>query len=458
MKYQLDKNLQDKSNFHRHFHKPTGRYHSSHFQHSTSNAKQELHYKENWIKILISITLTIISLQASITFNSDLHFHTLSLSLHLPLVFPVDKMMWCAINDQKSAFHFCNHQKDFSISPTKLAAFDLDGTCIRTISGKPFPTNYNDWQWWHPGVPQALQQLYNDGYSLAIFTNQAGHSADPFPIQQKIEKILLSLSLPIDVFVSTGCDYWRKPMLGMWEYASKNRFPNLLIHDSFFVGDAAGRLNDHSDFDRKFALNIGIKFIVPETFFLNQPISIPSLTFNPAIYSNKQEREELHFNSPSIVLLIGQVNYFPTDSPSSHLIEFGIQSKESFFKARKPTKQLVRSHFTSNPNTTIVLFDAISGFATIDKRIPYCQLAKELSIPIYFVVLIDCLNDLFCHWYLNFISYKQNDLQFIFCNKKEVFKKTNEFVSSYQKPTIETEPVDQIYFYSYSTNESIVYF
>lgn len=34
--------------------------------------------------------------------------------------------------------------------------------------------------------------------------------------------------------------------------------------ESYFVGDAAGRPNDHSGTDRKWAMNAGIKFYTPE--------------------------------------------------------------------------------------------------------------------------------------------------------------------------------------------------
>jgi len=33
---------------------------------------------------------------------------------------------------------------------------------------------------------------------------------------------------------------------------------------AFFVGDAAGRIRDHSASDRKFALNVGIQFHTPQ--------------------------------------------------------------------------------------------------------------------------------------------------------------------------------------------------
>jgi len=42
-----------------------------------------------------------------------------------------------------------------------------------------------------------------------------------------------------------------------------------------FIGDAAGRSKlgnrkaDHSDFDHKFAINVGLTFKTPEMFFLN---------------------------------------------------------------------------------------------------------------------------------------------------------------------------------------------
>ena len=36
------------------------------------------------------------------------------------------------------------------------------------------------------------------------------------------------------------------------------------IAESYFVGDAAGRPNDHSGTDRKWAMNAGLKFYTPE--------------------------------------------------------------------------------------------------------------------------------------------------------------------------------------------------
>jgi bifunctional polynucleotide phosphatase/kinase len=39
---------------------------------------------------------------------------------------------------------------------------------------------------------------------------------------------------------------------------------NVSQETAFFVGNAAGRRNDHSSSDRKFASNVGMQFYTPE--------------------------------------------------------------------------------------------------------------------------------------------------------------------------------------------------
>ena len=73
------------------------------------------------------------------------------------------------------------------LATKKVAAFDLDGTLIKTKSGNTFPRDRNDWKIWHSTVTQTLRTLHDEGfvalnnrapiignrYSIIIFTNQA---------------------------------------------------------------------------------------------------------------------------------------------------------------------------------------------------------------------------------------------------------------------------------------------
>lgn len=72
-------------------------------------------------------------------------------------------------------------------------------------------------------------------------------------------------------------DFFRKPETGMWYQLIKDineMGPEIDFDKSFFVGDAAGRKNDFSDSDRKFARTLNLQFFTPEEFFIDQPLKI----------------------------------------------------------------------------------------------------------------------------------------------------------------------------------------
>lgn len=97
----------------------------------------------------------------------------------------------------------------------------------------------------------------------------------------------------MDFICALDNDLWRKPRVAMWELLHTCRCPTVqwnppsirsvsnsgattgdLADVSLYVGDAAGRPKDgtrpkdFSDSDLKFALNLGVAFQTPETFFL----------------------------------------------------------------------------------------------------------------------------------------------------------------------------------------------
>ncbi|KAG5735527.1 Bifunctional polynucleotide phosphatase/kinase [Termitomyces sp. T112] len=176
----------------------------------------------------------------------------------------------------RSCLHGINHHPTPS---TKVAAFDLDGTLIKSNYGsgsKPSKT----WEWWRAGVPAKLKEVADSGYAVVIISNQALKPQALKMWKAKIPLIAAALpNVPFRLFAATAKDGFRKPMPGMWtELVRIFREDGFEIDrvQSLFVGDAAGRQyignkHDFSSTDRKWALNIDIPFFTPEEYFLNLP-------------------------------------------------------------------------------------------------------------------------------------------------------------------------------------------
>ena len=167
----------------------------------------------------------------------------------------------------------------------KVYSFDLDSTLCVTKSGNTFRKDANDWKYWHTSVPTKLTEFYNQGYRIVIFSNQLGISQGKVSkavVLGQFDNLQKDMKIPIDMFISTHSDIYRKPSTGLWdlfvEKALGGKQPPL--SECIFVGDAAGRAaksgqisgkKDHSCSDRKFAINIGMPFKTPEEFFLGNP-------------------------------------------------------------------------------------------------------------------------------------------------------------------------------------------
>uniref|UniRef100_A0A4W4HJQ6 PNK FHA domain-containing protein n=1 Tax=Electrophorus electricus TaxID=8005 RepID=A0A4W4HJQ6_ELEEL len=178
----------------------------------------------------------------------------------------------------------------------KRTGFDIDGCIITTKSGKVFPTSPDDWRILFPEIQPKLATLLKEGLKVVFFTNQMGIARGklrPEVFKAKVEDILQTLNLPVQVFVATGPGIYRKPVIGMWEHLCEKANGGVTVDksQSFYVGDAAGRpvnwapgkkKKDFSCSDRLFALNIGVNFYTPEEFFLgwkSAPFNLP--TFDP---------------------------------------------------------------------------------------------------------------------------------------------------------------------------------
>lgn len=162
----------------------------------------------------------------------------------------------------------------------KVGAYDMDGTLIATRSGKVFPTDIYDWKIAGGTVVPTLKSKHNDGFKIVIFTNQAGVSSNKTAvpdIKKKIANVIEGLGIPVQAFIATGDNFFRKPMIGMWQALCehKNNGVPIDVNRSYFVGDAAGRpenklmkrKKDHSCVDRLLALNVGLEFFTNDEHF-----------------------------------------------------------------------------------------------------------------------------------------------------------------------------------------------
>ena len=172
---------------------------------------------------------------------------------------------------------------DPSCAPNaNVAAFDLDDTLQKTRSGRPgyAVSELDDFVFWSPGVADALRSVHARGHAVVIFSNQGGvkgaldgKRADV--VRRRVDALAKRLGVPLHFFCGTqkGAEKdprgYRKPETGAWRYFETkcNGGVAIDLKTSYYVGDAAGRPQDHSDSDAAFARNVGVRFFTPEAFF-----------------------------------------------------------------------------------------------------------------------------------------------------------------------------------------------
>ncbi|CAB1100226.1 unnamed protein product [Ectocarpus sp. CCAP 1310/34] len=193
---------------------------------------------------------------------------------------------------------------DRSRVSTHIVAFDMDGTLIKTKSGKRFGDAADDWQLWNGKIPTVLRKWHDRGYKVAIISNQMGvgtGKVDPRMLKAKVRSVVKALGIPVEAYLACRDDYYRKPRPGCWEMVSTSYNGGLDVEKAacLYVGDAAGRpkqgthKKDFSAGDLKLALNAKIPFQTPEQFFMRSttPIhknrSLAMLGFDPSTLLGK---------------------------------------------------------------------------------------------------------------------------------------------------------------------------
>jgi bifunctional polynucleotide phosphatase/kinase len=148
---------------------------------------------------------------------------------------------------------------------SKICFLDLDGTLIKTASGKQFPKDTNDWEFIKE-TAKFIKLKKLKGFKIILVTNQAGISrgyVDHDEFKKKLIAIQEDLNLYFDkTFVATSLNSrYRKPKSKQLELDLKKEGIVIDKDNSMMIGDAGGGKRDFSDSDLEFAKSLNIDFI-----------------------------------------------------------------------------------------------------------------------------------------------------------------------------------------------------
>ncbi len=155
----------------------------------------------------------------------------------------------------------------------KVLFADLDGTLIRTRSGKTFPEGIWDVDF-KMDVLAAIKSLQPE--YVIIVTNQGGVEKG-FMSEDKLETKLRYVEEAINEYTHITCGYSyctsndpsnprRKPNVGMLEEWRPTIIHSFDKSEMLMIGDASGKEGQFSDSDKKTAETFGIDYMDVEDF------------------------------------------------------------------------------------------------------------------------------------------------------------------------------------------------
>ena len=260
----------------------------------------------------------------------------------------------------------------------KMIGLDYDWTLVNPKGGATFPTHIDDWEWFSSTVPSKLKEYYDDGYMLAIFTNQS----KPWKCDQ-IKLVMKSLNIPMFIVIARVKSEY-KPNTILFD----TLFQNNIIDKSksFFIGDALGRQTDFADSDKVFAENIGIQYFPPEKIFM----------------INKHELYDISSiklkDPPEVIIMMG----YPGSGKTTVANEICNDKQYLHIKGddyKSNTPKMLKAALDYIQSKKSFVFDATNS--TIEKRKLYVDFAKKHNYIVQCVHVSTPMD----------ISYKRNLLR-----------------------------------------------
>jgi bifunctional polynucleotide phosphatase/kinase len=271
--------------------------------------------------------------------------------------------------------------ENFRLKP-KIAMFDLDGTLIVTKSNKKFPINDDDWMFNYKHIKKFIRNIKDK--SIIIVSNQAGigkGKQSKSGWMKKISNIVNKLDVEIMIFCSTGNNKYRKPSPVFFnEILLNNLSKYIKLSESYYCGDAAGRKNDFSDCDYKFAINCFIPFKTPEDLFCDEKEKLPVIKY-PNLYNDT----EFNFkpNNREMIIMVG----CPASGKST-ISEF-LKNKFNYIIINQDTMKTIEKCFKNatlemSRNNSIII-DATNP--SIEKRKKWIDLAKKHKYNVRIILM-----------------------------------------------------------------------
>lgn len=248
----------------------------------------------------------------------------------------------------------------------KMLGLDFDHTIVKPKNNKTFPSNKDDWEWLRPNVPETIMNYYNKGYAIVIFTNQFRDFK-----KEQVKIVLDSIGCPYKAYLAYDKKI-KKPSPFLFKQYKRKNFD---FNNSFYVGDAMGRIQDWSDSDKLFALNCGLKYKTPEEIFLfpNKEGNIKNTIYCDVGPNEKQE----------LVIMVG----FPGSGKSTLTNQFEKYSNYSILHGDdlKTEAKIIKMLNKELENKKSVIIDATNP--SIKKRSIFINIAKKYNVYIRIITM-----------------------------------------------------------------------